>query len=139
MSSSTENCQQNKIYDKPTAPAVNVQERQIYEDPIPTPSNQIVQIPNEYDFDIMQLLADVDNEEMSIPDEPTSQLMPSNQHNNMTSTTKTQINVNRPEPEIPNFAHCHSGTINFKHHTQMSKFSQITTKKFRIVYLLREL
>ena len=78
-----------------------------------TPEDNTVAIPDEYDFDLMALVADVQQNDMEIPPNPQEKQVETYKSATMSHTsTNTQINLNR-NAEMPTFAHCHIGTINF--------------------------
>ena len=68
-----------------------------------------VQIPNEYDFDILELMNDLPEDGHNA----VLQQIPQNQVATMTNTANTQINVQKNVPEMPGFHNCSIDTINF--------------------------
>ena len=72
-----------------------------------TPKQPAIKIPNEYDFDLLELLSDIPASDMM-----NVQKVPQNTLAVMT-TTNTQINLQRTTPEMPSFNNSSIGTINF--------------------------
>ena len=106
-STKTSECLQEQ---KPSAPIILPQETLDAEKAlVPVQKLQnIVDIPGEYDVDMMELLADIQNYDMQIP----SNVPGENNQVNAVSNTNTQINFHC-NPDIPSFNNCQIGTINF--------------------------
>ena len=88
----------------------------------------MVDIPEEYDFDLLKLITDFDYEEyeqnvlnenqkdpQEVVDVEPKQRNFSVPVTTTTTTTNTQINIARPQPKpkLPGFYNCSIGTINF--------------------------
>ena len=77
------------------------------------PEENLVQIPNEYDFDVMALVADIQDDDMEYKEENQNfNMVPPQMNTTNRTSTNTQINVTK-NPDMPSFAHCQIGTINF--------------------------
>ena len=87
------------------------------------PKEHLVDIPDEYDFDLMALVADMENDKMEhdseiaimpqMPQRRETALPPPLTPRQINSLNQnTQINLNKNH-DIPSFNHCQIGTINF--------------------------
>ena len=79
-------------------------------------NNNLVEIPDEYEMDLMALIADIQNDDMQEENQivplPNEHPQDPPQQQNRLINANTQINFTR-NPEIPSFNNCKIGTINF--------------------------
>ena len=87
----------------------NQQESVALPQPVMNSAQNAVQIPNMYDFDILELMNDLPEDGHNA----VLQQIPQNQVATMTNVANTQINVQKTVPEIPGFHSCSIGPINF--------------------------